>query len=315
MQSTVKLLLALLPLSVTACFEDFDTGTIGDTSDIPNGTNLNGTNLNGTNLNGTNLNGTNLNGQSLGQSLQWASYGHVQLAHGGPLSSVSLDGSQLVGREHGRDYAGADFAGASLTGRSDTGREVKLQITGVHPPDPGSDVWHYDIEYRDHDHHWYPLCHDDQLHGWAAIAVDGWWDYSQGTATGGAKTIDGDHFTFACPLIGAIGKCVDAGYEPWDDALEPYHESCVRLLRADYCGDGISHTTNGARVNIYDDVGVQSDTENWTTEGEWDADGARCITPHIRESMPVTCYNDKLSATCGDPPDFAGGTMIVSETP
>lgn len=301
-------------LGLGACaFEEanIDSGSVAVV--IPNGQDLNGQDLNGQNLNGQNLNGGAIN--TLGKSLVWAEYRHVKLDNHDELRSTELQGSELIGHEHHHTFRGEDFAGARLEGRSDTGRNVKLMITDVIPPTGGSDVWHYMVEYKDLDHHWYPLCHDANLTGFAAIAVDGWWNYQQGTNHGGDKSVDGDHFTFACPLIGAIGKCVDAGYEPWDDALEQDHEACVRLLRADYCGDGISHTTNGALVNIYDNDGIQGDTETWTAEGEWDADGARCITPHIREAMPVTCYDQKLDPTCGNPPDWDGGSLIVSETP
>jgi ADYC domain len=62
----------------------------------------------------------------------------------------------------------------------------------------------------------------------------------------------------------AEGKCVRFGYKPWGHAadgtpLAPYYQACVRLVRADYCGDGVGHTRNGMPIDIFDRIGVQRD--------------------------------------------------------
>ncbi len=146
-----------------------------------------------------------------------------------------------------------------------------------------------------------------------AIPVNGYWDYRRGVPGGGDKIRNDDRFTFACPVIGAIGKCVDAGYKPW--TLESEHEACVRLLRADYCGDGTPHTISGTIINLYDAAGVQEDTEDWSLEAEWDQDGARCVTSHLRQAVPVACYDRLYEADCGDPAGWDSGTVLVSELP
>jgi hypothetical protein len=33
----------------------------------------------------------------------------------------------------------------------------------------------------------------------------------------------------------------------------------VRLVRADYCGDGIGHTRNGTPIDLFDRIGIQPD--------------------------------------------------------
>ena len=43
---------------------------------------------------------------------------------------------------------------------------------------------------------------------------------------------------------GAKGKCIRFGYQPWrtlpdGTSLDPYYQACVRLVRADYGGDGV----------------------------------------------------------------------------
>ena len=60
-----------------------------------------------------------------------------------------------------------------------------------------------------------------------------------------------DRFSVTC-TSGVIGKCVRAGYKPWKTAADgrpmwDYHQACTRLIRADYCGDGRTHTRDGVR--------------------------------------------------------------------
>ncbi len=105
----------------------------------------------------------------------------------------------------------------------------------------------------------------------------------------GAFTPDGRHvaipgrFLITC-TGGAEGKCIRFGYKPWrkgpDGAsLEPYYQACVRLVRADYCGDGIGHTRNGTPIDLFDTIGIQSDevAPGMTLEAAWGADGAVCV--------------------------------------
>jgi len=75
---------------------------------------------------------------------------------------------------------------------------------------------------------------------------------------------------------GAEGKCVRFGYKPWRRgpdgvSLAPYYQTCVRLVRADYCGDGIGHTRNGTPIDLFDTIGIQSDevAPGMTFEAAW----------------------------------------------
>ena len=89
---------------------------------------------------------------------------------------------------------------------------------------------------------------------------------------------------------GAEGKCVRFGYKPWrtgpDSAsLEPYYQACVRLVRADYGGDGVGHTRNGTPIDLFDRIGIQSDevAPGMTLEAAFGPDGAVCVA-HTRLS-------------------------------
>src|SRR5262249_38992829 len=59
--------------------------------------------------------------------------------------------------------------------------------------------------------------------------------------------------------LGAVGKCLlwsrlprPAGWIPTpttDSQLE--FNACLRAIRADYCGDGVTHTVDGTRIDLY----------------------------------------------------------------
>jgi hypothetical protein len=321
------LLPVLLACALGACVYDDNTSTSDQQID---------------GLNGQSMNGKSLNGTGLGNALASVSFHNVKLG-GKEMHDVWLEGSELVAIRHNHIYRGADLVGARFSGKSDTHKDVKLRVAEVVAPSASNDIWHYQIEFRSHGT-WWPLCLADALTGdglngpflngeslneaiangdvvvYGAIPVDGTWNYKQGVPGGGSHIETANSFTFACPKIGAIGKCVEAGYEPWSNAsdgegLDDAHEACVRLMRADYCGDGTPHTVNGTLINIYDNLGVQADEESWGMEGEWDADGARCITDHVRAANPIACVDRLYDPDCGNPPAWDDGTLIVSELP
>lgn len=126
---------------------------------------------------------------------------------------------------------------------------------------------------------WVAACADDG----PAIAVPEVWD-----STGAPQTVPGA-FTFAC-VGGAIGKCIDFGYVPWQSAdLRDLHLACTRMVRADYCGNGHSATKVGVDVDVWDTAGIklQSTTTPPTLTGTprfeaaWDTHGAACYD-HFR---------------------------------
>jgi hypothetical protein len=80
------------------------------------------------------------------------------------------------------------------------------------------------------------------------------------------------------------------------------------MLRADYCGDGVPHTVNGTQINIYDNAGVQADTESWVIDGEWTPDGALCFNNYRGGTMP-SC-SEKHSTSCGT---FTNGALLINE--
>jgi hypothetical protein len=278
---------------------------------MANGSNINGSNINGSNINGSNINGSNINGENLGSILVSVSLRKVRLRHF-ILDSVELRGSALVGFRAARAYGPQEMIGAVFTGTLGDGSTVKLELQGA-SLEGGSDIWRYAFSYRDGGEEWQPVCPGRAT----AVPVLGRWDYRRGVSGGGAKIADRDAFTLGCRGA-AVDKCITAGYRPWAHrngvSLEPFHQACVRMMRADFCGDGRSWTTNGRPINLYDGIGVQEDTEGWMVEAEWDADGARCVSPVNRSHLREVCGRAPDPA-CGNRARFQGGTLIVSETP
>jgi uncharacterized protein YjbI with pentapeptide repeats len=230
---------------------------VGDQSVLPNGYRTNGTNLNGTNLNGTNLNGRSLNGTTLnGTDL-----------NGATLQGARLSGTELTGvSSDGRAVAGADTVGATLTGVLTDGSTIALTIAGYAKE---SGVAYYTLAASGQ-----PVCPD----GGRGIFVPGAWD-----ATGarhdalavGSHTVDA---SYSC-LDGAIAKCVMWGYEPSKVGAD-LHQSCTRMVRADYCGSGVSFTKEGTLIDVFDTRGVQQPTAgdpSLVFEAAWTTTGAACV--------------------------------------
>lgn len=95
---------------------------------------------------------------------------------------------------------------------------------------------------------------------------------------------------------GAYAKCMRLGYIPWikyrETSLAPYHKACTMLVRADYLGDGSSHTIAGIDIDISDDLGILKPSPQVMFEGGWDQHGAICIRkwrlPHSKDNQLIS---------------------------
>jgi hypothetical protein len=117
------------------------------------------------------------------------------------------------------------------------------------------------------------------------------------------------HVSFAC-TSGAIGKCIRWGYPP--GAAAGLHQACVRMVRADYGGDGTSHTRDGTLIGFCDRVGIHPCNRSRDIEAAWSAGGAVCVAyPRIPELVTL----DELARTY---PQLQGrlgtGCTLASET-
>ena len=126
---------------------------------------------------------------------------------------------------------------------------------------------------------------------------------------------DPARFELVC-TSGAEGKCVRFGYAPWRNAPDgrpmlDWYNACVRMVRADYCGDGRGFTRNGTLIDIYDRINVQRPEANTLLkfEAAWGPGGAVCVA-HTR--IPELTDLDGLERTC---PKLKGhlGPMVCSD--
>ena len=72
---------------------------------------------------------------------------------------------------------------------------------------------------------------------------------------------------------------------------------CVRMIRADYCGDGRANTRDGTRTEFYDRLGVTrpEPAEGMSFEAAWVPGGAVCVA-HVRVTDFATL--DGLAQDC-----------------
>jgi hypothetical protein len=268
-----------------------------------NGISLNGISLNGISLNGISLNGTAVNGISLnGISLNGTAVNGISL-NGTAVNGISLNGISLNGISlNGISLNGTDFIGAQMMARLSNDDSLELRIDDIAPlADQNSDVLAYAVS-ASVDGGWVPLCgHDTDGSVKRALVVPGTWDLTNGAWS------DTGAFSFACRKA-SVAKCVEFGYKSWLGYADHQH-ACVRMLRADYCGDGVAHTITGTPINLYDNAGLQADTESWPVDAEWGPDGALCVS-HNRGGVQPSCYDQKHDDHCGS---FASGALLIDE--
>ncbi len=272
-------------------------------------TQTNGLLLNGMLLNGLLLNGLLLNGPD-------APTDYIVLTEfAGKLKLVTE--SWLVGSEwRAKTDAGDTWSGTELdkahlvfeVRENGVVSERRVKIRGVRQPAPGSDVWSYDLDIK-LGGAWQPLCLDNVGDPTDAILLANAWEPSGERLASTPASV----MTFACRGA-ALAKCVEFGYRPWASvggvSLSDAHQACTRMLRADYCGDGVAHTTNGTPVHVLDQLGIQNVDPNsqYVVEAEWGPNGAVCLNAANRRHSELTF--DCTLPSCG--PSFASGGLIQS---
>ncbi|MEZ4448307.1 MAG: ADYC domain-containing protein [Nannocystaceae bacterium] len=303
-------ILALACLCALGCEGEFDRGEGAD--EAPSRAwEDNGFRLNGFRLNGFRLNGFRLNGEALaGEGDEHVRLTAVVLSDGVSLSSRWIYEGELKGYAYPTVRSGSDLIGARLyfevvEGGVDRTRTVK--VADVTPPGPTTSVWLYDLDVRDEDGAYEPLCTDGEGARTQAIVIEDLWDADSGDRV---RPLPSGAVTFAC-LGAALAKCVQWGHVPWESVdgvnLADHHQACTRAVRADYCGDGTPHTTDGTEIHILDLLGIETPAEGEiATEAEWGPDGATCVDlDHLRHpEFTVECD----APACGEP--FADGALI-----
>jgi ADYC domain len=203
--------------------------------------------------------------------------GGTALAAG--VREVAIEGTVLeVTLDDGRVLAGDGLLGAVMEAEDERGASLTARIDGYRPDpiDPSGETVLYALSTPDPaaPGGWRELCRPAPDGTRAGFPLAGAW-----TATGEHVAAEPSTFVLTC-TSGAIGKCVRAGYRPWrGPEMWDLHQACVRLFRADYCGDGRGHTRDGTRIDLYDRLGVQEDEPGpgMRFEAAWGPAGAACV--------------------------------------
>jgi len=251
----------------------------------PNGAKINGAKINGAKINGAKINGTEIQ----------------------PVTNISAVTGSLIGFlvATGQNLSGSAFNPSKLTGVLDPSGEAQVEIAGyqqvVQAGLPTMDSYLVIDPVTGES-----ICgRDDTNAPIYAVPMAGL--YSLLT---GMPVMSVGMFTFACRYA-ALQKCNEYGYPDWDNRLEyqnaplktgpsqvrdlaNYHDACVRMVRADYCGDGQGHTINGTTIDIYDNLNFNTEvtsedgSDGYYFEAEWGADGAWCINKTRWQSQSYT---------------------------
>jgi hypothetical protein len=249
-----------------------------------------GEQLQGVMLQGVPLQGTKMLGYRFSGATQ----------NGAPLQHVRVERGELVAERGSTTLRGTALAGAHLL--ADTRNlsvdppmtaTVEYRIATVAPELPQYDPTHtgntflYKLEqWVPESESWQQACPVDPDGRSVAIPLAAIWNEH------GDRIESSTLFTFGC-TTGVIAKCYRWGYRPWVTGygdLVTMHQTCTRAARADYCGNGVPHTHENTRINIWDTLPPPGPIQShggllppfgMLFEAGWNTGGAVCFS-HTR---------------------------------
>jgi hypothetical protein len=217
--------------------------------------------------------------------------------NGVKTNGVKTNGTELVGEREdtGATVEGLYFEGSDLEAVLGNGDTIEIHIDDISTDDvPGFMTYKISVDGVN-------LCGTDgQGNPVKAYPLNGRWDYATG-----AFIDDPDAWTIACRGA-ALAKCFEIGYSRFGTnaatgiANSDYHEACVRMIRADYCGNGISTTHDGTLVDVWDKGNTQIRTAEASLklEAEWGPNGATCIKHTRWDTSAVGDVDAYIASTC-----------------
>lgn len=194
------------------------------------------------------------------------------------------------------------------------GQNLKLRIAAVEkdPRDTLGEILLYDFRSIGPEGIERPLCNEDPDGRRLGLALAG-----HSNRDGILTTDDPASFEILCSA-GAQAKCVRLGYAPWrrtrdGQPMLSWFNSCVRMFRADYCGNGMGYTRDGTIIEIFDRIGISA-AQNSTRifEAAWGPDGAICVA-HTRLSEIINL--DQLAKACPRLANHLGPALCDDKDP
>jgi hypothetical protein len=277
-----------------------------------------GISMQGISMQGISMQGISMQGmRMLGFQVDDATLGGV------PLTSLRVHRGELIAQRGILTLRSAALVGARLTAqvRNLTASppetavvtyriaSITLEDASYDPTHTGSTFLYTLEQWIPEDGTWQLACPADTDGRSAAIPLAATWDER------GDRIESPSLFTFGC-TTGVIAKCYRWGYRPWLTGygadMATMHWTCTRMARADYCGDGQSHTQDGTWINLWDNLPFPGPIQRhgllsplgMVFEAGWDAHGAVCLS-HTRWNV----LEELITATCPDrliPPGLGG---------
>jgi hypothetical protein len=221
---------------------------------------------------------------------------------------LRVEGTRFVVTDSdGAIRTGADLAGAEL----DLGDIGVMRVVAVEQDATArfNEIWLHTLQLRQPGSMVFStLCTPDPKGDTRSIVYPGYFDEAL------HYVADPERFSFSC-VSGVEAKCLRWGYLPWRRApntgapLAPYYETCIKLARADYLGNGEPSTRDGTAIDIYDRVGVQQPTpglDEMRFEAGWNLRGAVCVHhTRIPENLSMARLKNYLTEV---PPIALGET-------
>lgn len=241
-------------------------------------------------------------------------------------SQMRVEGTQIiVSDESGQELRGSAIEGAEL----DLGDLGTLRITHAKKDDSArfpDEVWLLDGQMRAPGAQAFTnVCSTD-------TGVDGRMVIFSGYLDPHLRYVaDPARFSMSC-VSGVEAKCLRWGYLPWRSApiggesLAPYFETCIRLARADYCGNDQPTTREGTAIDIHDRVGIQQRTTNlpdFDFEAGWGPQGALCVhharipenlALHTLQTQCARLATAAIGDTCDEAVAQAQGALIMTRS-
>jgi len=287
---------------------------------------FNGRNLNRISFNGVSSNRISFNGAELNRiSFNGVSSNRISF-NGAELNRISFNGIRMNGEEaeglqlkggainelvattsDGQIVGGEALVGTTIEGVLSSGKTIELTIASFERSSNG--LAHYAITHEGEN-----ICADGDDNG---MFVPGMWDESGArhdrvSANGSEIAV-----SYSCAR-GVIAKCVSWGYAPWTVGAD-LHQSCTRMTRADYCGNGVSFTKDDTLIDVFDARGIQVPTAGDASiafEAGWGPNGAVCAsrtrytasTPAGESKLP-SCWASLPKCASFEEAKAAGATI------
>lgn len=203
------------------------------------------------------------------------------------LDKVEFAGGQLRGKLGSAYYTGEGLVESKwdlklVKGSVETA--ATMWVSDFEEAEPGE--YRYTFHYNDANGNPVPLCDPDPEGDIAAVPIK---DITVNGTTGAIGPRPSTLY-LGC-TSGAVGKAVVWGYKPWERNIKEF-EAAVRMVRADYCYNGVSWTVPGTPIEVRDKWDINDFlNEGHPTEAIWGKDRLLCLgTPrNVGLVGQVTC--------------------------